>query len=394
MKRINASLLKQILACLVFFVTCSGFLTNALADNTLSNAECHAGASGLVSQLLDNQNASDPDMAAGAALYLQGGDGVLLADAQKEQQSDMEEQTPVLNAELKEPSNVVMANVKESVNVREEADEEAKTVGKLFTNCGGTILERKNGWTLLESGEVKGWTKDEYLLFGEEAEQLRQEVGYYKATAKTDGLRVRKEADVEAGVYEVLAQNDTLRVKEQNDEWVVVQYDKDMVGYVSAEYVDVTFYIPEGKTISQIEKEEKAKEEKKKAAEKKKATEKKNRGAVAVGGNDVTLLAALIQCEAGRESYEGKLAVGAVVMNRVRSASYPGSISAVITAPSQFPPATNGKVAAVLAKGPSAACIQAAQEAIAGASNIGGATHFRAARSGASGIVIGNHVFW
>ena len=61
---------------------------------------------------------------------------------------------------------VVMANVKDSLNVRAEADEEADTVGKLYKNCGGIILERKDGWTYLESGELKGWAKDEYLFFG------------------------------------------------------------------------------------------------------------------------------------------------------------------------------------------------------------------------------------
>ena len=43
--------------------------------------------------------------------------------------------------------------------------------------------------------------------------------------------------------------------------------------------------------------------------------------------DDVTLLAAIIQCEAGNEVYEGQLAVGAVVMNRVRSGGYPGTVS-------------------------------------------------------------------
>ena len=149
--------------------------------------------------------------------------------------------------------------------------------------------------------------------------------------------------------------------------------------------MDVAFTVETGKTTEQIEAEKKE-EEKKKLSE--------NRGAVSCETSDVTLLAALIQCEAGRESYEGKLAVGAVVMNRVRSGSYPGSISSVINAPSQFPPATNGKVAAVIANGPSASCVEAAQAAIDGATNVGGATHFRAASSGQTGVVIGNHVFW
>lgn len=279
---------------------------------------------------------------------------------------------------------IVMANVKDSVNVRAEASEEADTVGKLYKNCGGIILDRKDGWTYLESGELKGWAKDEYLFFDEEAQELQQEVGTLKATVKTDALRVRKEASEDAGVYGLLELNQTVVATEELGEWVAIQFDKDTVGYVSAEYVDVEFSVDKGKTNEQIKKEEEEKA-------KKKLTE--NRGAVAVGVSDVTLLAALIQCEAGNESYEGKLAVGAVVMNRVRSAGYPNSVSGVIYASGQFPPATNGKVAAVVARGPSASCVQAAQQAISGATNVGGATHFRRAGT-AQGIVIGNHVFW
>lgn len=403
MSKRNASLRKLAATILATVVAVGTFSTSVFADTTLSNTELHAGASIFVNQVLTDQSTEDADMVAGAALYLQNEEEDLVADAEKEATLDVSGAAQALEFDpgVEEIYTIAMANVKDSVNVREDANEEAKTVGKLFTNCGGQIVEQKDGWTLLESGELKGWVKDDFLLFGEEADALSQEVGTYKATVLTDGLRVRKEANEEAGVYGVLAIDDVVTVKEQGDEWVTVQYDKDTVGYVSAEYVDVKFVVPQGKTNAQIEKEEKAKEEKKKAEEaakakkkEKSATSKKNRGAVAVGTSDVTLLAALIQCEAGKESYEGKLAVGAVVMNRVRSGSYPNSISAVITAPSQFPPATNGKVASVVAKGPSSACIQAAQEAINGASNVGGATHFKSAKSGGSGIVIGNHVFW
>ena len=105
------------------------------------------------------------------------------------------------------------------------------------------------------------------------------------------------------------------------------------------------------------------------------------------------LLAALIHCEARGESYEGQLAVGAVVMNRVRSAAYPNSIHGVIYASGQFSPAMSGKVNRVLESGkiyPS--CIQAAEEALSGVSNVGDLTHFRR-NDGRDGIVIGNHVF-
>ena len=105
------------------------------------------------------------------------------------------------------------------------------------------------------------------------------------------------------------------------------------------------------------------------------------------------LLGALIQCEAGNQPYEGKVAVGAVVMNRLRSGAYPNTLYGVIYASHQFSPAGCGALDRRIAKGVDNSCLQAAQEALNGYSNVGNATHFR--RTGAhDGIVIAGHVFW
>ena len=56
------------------------------------------------------------------------------------------------------------------------------------------------------------------------------------------------------------------------------------------------------------------------------AEESGKKPAANANSDEVTLLGALIQCEAGGGSYEGMVAVGSVVMNRVRSGAYPGSI--------------------------------------------------------------------
>ncbi len=296
------------------------------------------------------------------------------------------------------PGDIVMADVELSVNVRKEPSEDSEIVGKLLANSGGEILERRDGWTRLRSGDVEGWTNDEFLLFGEEAEDLSKETGKLTATVTTDTLKIRREMSTDSSVIDLAANGQELTAVEELGDWVSVKYNGE-IGYVSAEFVTTTFTIPTGKTVEQIEAEERAKAEKEaaekaaksKKSKKSKGTKTTDQGAVDTAASDVTLLAALIQCEAGKESYEGQLAVGAVVMNRVRSGSYPGSVSAVITQPSQFPPATNGKVAAVVAAGPSASCIQAAQAAISGQSNVGSATHFG---RGGSGITIGNHTFW
>ena len=285
-----------------------------------------------------------------------------------------------------EKSDLVMADVQNTLNVRAKADEESEKVGVLYKDCGGRILERRDGWTKLRSGDLVGWAKDEYVLFDEEAESLADEVGNLIVTIETDALRIRKEPSTESGVFALMAQDDELDVIEVvDDEWISVKYDN-QIGYVSAEFVDLDFHIDEGETIASIKAREKAEAEAK-------AKLTANQGAVVVGADDTRLLAALIYCEAGNQGYEGHLAVGAAVMNRVRSGAYPNSIYSVIYASGQFTPALNGKVARVYGGNIPESCITAAREAINGATNIGAATHFR--RAGAhEGIVIGDHVFW
>lgn len=284
-------------------------------------------------------------------------------------------------------SDLVMANVKSAVNVRIEATEFADKAGELYKDCGGMILERRDGWTKLQSGNLVGWAKDEFLLFGEEAEALANEVGRTVATVNTETLRVRKEADVESGVYGLLPKGEVVDVVGDYDkdaEWICVDYEgKD--AYVAAEFVDVDFKIDTGETIEEIKAREKAAQEAKRHV---------NYGEVTADADTQLLLAALIYCEAGGESYEGQVAVGAVVMNRVRSGAYPNTIHGVIYASGQFTPAMNGKVDARYASGKiSDSCKQAAAEALAGVSNVGDCTHFRR-NDGREGIVIGNHVFY
>lgn len=301
--------------------------------------------------------------------------------------SVLSEQLKALEEE-EEESTLVMANVQNTLNVRSEPSEEADKLGKLYKDCGGTILERQDGWTKLQSGDLVGWASDEYLLFGEEAESLASEVGQLLATNETEALRLRKEPSTDVGFYTMLAKGEELEVLEvREDGWVCVAFE-DVTGYVSGEYVDIHFLIDSGETMEAIKAREKAEAE----AKAKLVT---NYGAATVGADDTMLLAALIQCEAGSEPYEGQLAVGAVVMNRVRSGAYPDNVYGVIYASGQFTPAMNGKVDNLYTSGRiKDSCIQAAQEAIAGNTNVGSATHFRRNNGTREGIVIGKQIFW
>lgn len=110
---------------------------------------------------------------------------------------------------------------------------------------------------------------------------------------------------------------------------------------------------------------------------------------------DVAMLAAIIECEAGNQSYEGKCAVGSVVVNRVADPRFANSISGVIYAPYQFSPVASGRFAIVLARGANAACTQAAVDVLNGYININ-ALYFHVYDSSVDvgGTVIGDHVFY
>lgn len=286
-------------------------------------------------------------------------------------------------------SRLVMANVLNALNVRRDADGASDKVGMLYKDCGGSILERRDGWTKLQSGNVIGWASDEYLLFGEDALALANSVGKMVATINTETLRVRMEPSLEAGVYGLLPGGEMLEVLgEDEGGWLCVDYEGNN-GYVSAEYVVLDFVIDNGETMEEIKIRQAAEE-----AAKREAQRHQNYGQYTTDADTTLLLAALIQCEAGSESYEGQVAVGAVVMNRVRSAAYPNSIHGVIYASGQFTPAMNGKVNRVYESGKIyESCIRAAEEALSGVSNVGDLTHFRR-NNGRDGLVIGNHVFY
>ncbi len=110
---------------------------------------------------------------------------------------------------------------------------------------------------------------------------------------------------------------------------------------------------------------------------------------------DLKLLANLIYCEAGAEPYEGKLAVGAVVINRVLSSKFPGTVVGVIYQNKQFSPVASGRLDMYLAiDKANDDCYRAAQEAMSGASNVGNCLFFRTPIEGLTGINIGGHVFY
>ena len=306
---------------------------------------------------------------------------------------------PILTEEERLWQNRLMADVNDKMNVRAEASADAEIVGRLRKGDVAEVVEIGAEWTHIKSGNVDGYVKNEYCVYGLDALAYAKENIDTRAIVTGNSVRLREEATTDSGVVTALPKGMLLIVDndaETVDGWVPVGY----VGktrYISADYVDLEMPLSEAITIAEEQEwnskmaDEKARRRQEQFTE---ATELINEVYDATS-SEIMLMAAVIQCEAGGECYEGQVAVGAVILNRVRSDKYQDTISEVVYAPAQFTPASNGKVDRLLASGGiRQSCIRAAQEAINGIDPTGGCVSFRQTKSGHSGFVIGGHVFF
>ncbi len=116
---------------------------------------------------------------------------------------------------------------------------------------------------------------------------------------------------------------------------------------------------------------------------------------ISFADGDRYLLANLIYCEAGNQPYEGQVAVGAVVMNRVMSSVFPDTVVGVIYQNKQFSPVASGRLALALAEDHATeACYRAADAAMSGQTTVGNCLFFRTPIDGLTGIQIGGHIFY
>ncbi len=171
-----------------------------------------------------------------------------------------------LTEEEKEFSTLVIAKVNDYVNVRDTASEEGEIVGKLYDKSVGTFISEENGWYQIQSGNVTGFVKAEYVVTGEDAIALAKEVGVRIATVTTTTLKVREAPGMDATVLGLVPIEDQLSVLEELDGWVKVSIEEGE-GYVSHEFVTLSTEFVEAESKAEEEARLKAEEEARKAAQ-------------------------------------------------------------------------------------------------------------------------------
>ncbi len=149
-------------------------------------------------------------------------------------------------------TNLGIAQVDSSLNVREQPDTNSDIVGKMQNDAGCEILEDDGEWLKIESGQVTGYVKAEYIItLGEAAVAKAQEVMKTIATVTTQTLNVRAEMNTDCTKLALMPEGEELEVLNQYDGWVEVDLDGD-VGYASTDYVEISQQLPKAQTMTEV----------------------------------------------------------------------------------------------------------------------------------------------
>ena len=322
-------------------------------------------------------------------------------------------------------SGIGVIDAKDMLDIHAEANAASAVVGQVMEDGHVAILAKYNDWVQIQAGEIAGWVPAENLveteISNEEAVAANEQVIAERTgeTASEDEFFAEEEvqqdetAALQAEASEA-AQNEIEEVQTAEEAARIEAEAQAKAAAEEAARLEAEAQAKAAEEAAQLEAEAQAKAAEEAArlateAQAKAAAEEAARIAAeaqqaalaaqaaqtaAISAEELKLLANIIYCEAGSESYVGKVAVGNVIMNRVKSASQPNTITEVVYAKGQFSPVRNGSLQRALSSDKAdAACYQAAIEALAGAQPVGGKLFFRR-NNGRSGQVIGHHVFY
>lgn len=153
----------------------------------------------------------------------------------------IEEAGTVSENDAEDFSKLVIAQVNDYVNVRSMPSEEGEILGKLYDDSVGEFISEQDGWYEIKSGNVQGFVKAEYVVTGDDAVTLANEVGKRIATVTTTTLFVRQEPTTDSPVIGMVPIEDELTVSEEgvNEGWIKVPVEEGE-GYVSTEFVTLS----------------------------------------------------------------------------------------------------------------------------------------------------------
>ena len=143
--------------------------------------------------------------------------------------------------------NIAVADTEDFIYVRESADKSSDYLGKLYKDGVGEILEKEEGWYLIDSGSITGYVEASECITGEAAEALAPEIGYELAAVTTPSLYVRENADSDSEVVCVVKNGEEFLVKDRKDGWLKIETVSGD-GWISGDYADTKWQFSEAES--------------------------------------------------------------------------------------------------------------------------------------------------
>ncbi|MDE5967370.1 MAG: C40 family peptidase [Lachnospiraceae bacterium] len=160
-------------------------------------------------------------------------------------------EAPMSTAQYPEFEGKALANVSGNLNIRAAAGEDAERIGKLPAGAVATVISTENGWTQIKSGSVTGYVKTDYLVFGDEAGAYAEKNLPKMAVIETTTLKVREKKSTDSACVTMVPGGEEYAILEQFDEWTEIEIDDATTGFVSNEYIDVTYSLATAVSIDE-----------------------------------------------------------------------------------------------------------------------------------------------
>lgn len=153
-----------------------------------------------------------------------------------------------------EYASLAIANVTNYVNVRTEPNTDSAVVGKIYDGAVAQILSvagENQDWFQIVSGNVEGYIKAEFFIYGDAAAEVVDNYVTRYATVTADRLNVRQDAATDAKRIGYIDNGEKVKLLENDGDWLKVQYTEAKTGYVSADYVTISEEFIYAKTIEE-----------------------------------------------------------------------------------------------------------------------------------------------
>lgn len=142
--------------------------------------------------------------------------------------------------------------IEDVVNIRKEANTTSEILGRMYKGAICSILKDKNGWVLIQSGDVKGYIRKDLLAIGEAAEEIAPKYAKKYAVINTTTLKVREKNNTESTVLTLVGQDEKYRVVKEGEVWCKIKIDDETVGFVLKEYVEIVEKFDHAETMEEI----------------------------------------------------------------------------------------------------------------------------------------------